>query len=186
MSQNQRKNLRRARNALNELNATLEVNGNAEEFYGMILDLAKTDKFLHCHERDQFLRWWKCMREHDAATLLVVRDGEGTPLVGNLAVQDWRCYYDLLAGVRGGRLSGPAGYVHRLIFERMILDAHQRGLIFDFGGTILPGVEPYVRRWGGQCLPHFRVVKIRNPLTYALWALYRYWKRHRKKTWFSP
>ena len=72
----------------------------------------------------------------------------------------------------------------RTLVERMILDAHARGLTFDFEGSVIPGVERFFRGWGGRCVPKYRAVKIRRCWTYAAWALHRYWTGHRKKRWF--
>lgn len=184
MSKNHWKNLRRARNAMKELDGKIEVNGDVREFFGMMMDLSHTDQFHVTFNAEQFVHWWNRLREQDAAALYVFRDGKGNALTGNIAVWDWRCLYVIVGGVRGGRLTGPEGYVHRLVFEHAILDAHRRNLTFDFEGSVLPGIEPYFRGWGGRCVPKYRAVKIRTPWTYATWVLHRYWTGHRHKTWF--
>jgi len=184
MSKNHRKNLRRARKKIKEINGTIETNGDPAEFHEMLRELAMEDEFrLGCDERT-FVPWLKSLCEADAATLYVCRDGDGQALIGNVAVHDWRCAYAVVGGVRGGRLTGKEGYLHRLVLERMIQDAHNRNLTFDFEGSVLPGVEPYFRRWGGKCVPKYRVIKIGTCWTYAAWALHRYLTRHRTKKWF--
>ena len=185
MSKNHKKNLRRARNALKELDATIEVNSEPEEFLAMAQELRDTSKFRMELDPEKFQRWWVNLRARDAISLYLLRDGEGQALTGNIVVHDWTCSYAIIGGVRGGRLTGPAGYVHRLVFEKIILDAHERGLTFDFEGSVLPGVEPYFRGWGGVCRPKYRVVKARRPWAYAAWCSRRYWTGHRKKAWFA-
>ena len=183
MSHNHSKNLRLARNALKEIGGTIEVSENIQEYYPLMQESAKFNGFPPDRDYARFERWWQAVRRHDAATLYVLRDGQGRMLVGNIAVHDWSCLYAIIAGVRGGRLPGREGYLHRLVFEYMILDAHRRGLTFDFEGSILAGIEPYFRGWGGQCVPKYRVLKIPSPLASLIWHGYRYWTRHRSRQW---
>jgi hypothetical protein len=81
--------------------------------------------------------------------------------------------------------TGLYRYVKRLLIERMICDAHERNLTFDFEGSVLPGIEPFFRGWGGKRVAKYRVTKIPRLWTYMAWSLHGYWTRHRKKRWFA-
>jgi hypothetical protein len=87
-----------------------------------------------------------------------------------------------------------AGGIHRavrhgflmnvLLTQRMIEDAHEAGLDFDFAGTDLPGVEGFFRSFGGQLRPLYRLVKLPSARAYLIWQGYRYFARHRlKRVW---
>ncbi|MCX5654029.1 MAG: hypothetical protein NTY65_05195 [Planctomycetota bacterium] len=184
MDRGHRKDLRNAHKAKEELGGGVEVNGNVAEFYGLVTDLARARGYKVACGQDRFVQWFEVMRGRDAATLYVFRDGDGQALVGTIGCHDRAALYAIVPGTRGGRLTGPGAYLQRLLLERMILDAHARGLVFDFSGSVLTGVEPYFRGWGGRCVPKYRVVKIHTPWTYAAWVLHRYWTGHRKTTWF--
>jgi hypothetical protein len=154
MSKGHRKDLNRARKAMEELNGVIEINGSPAEFLDTVVHGAKGDPHSFRLGLEQFENWWRRMRERDAATMYLFRDGRGKAITATLAVHDWRCAYDIAGGTRaGGARTGPARYVKRLLIERMICDAHHRNVTFDFEGSIDPGVEPFFRGWGGICVP---------------------------------
>jgi len=180
ISKTQRRELRQGKKEMAEQGCTIEVNGSAEEFYELVEGTARRCGFRIPCSRPQFLKWWQVMRERDAATLYVFWDGQHLALEGIVVVRDWTCTYSVIPGTRGGRRTGAGCYAQRLLMERIILDSHERGLIFDFAGSVLPGVELYFRSWGGRCRAVFRAVRIRCPWAYAAWSLHRYWTRHRR------
>jgi len=87
----------------------------------------------------------------------------------------------LAGGIRADARRGPMELWSRVLFDRMIRDSHQRGLTFDFEGSMLPGVEQFFRGWGGVRMPIWRVIKMTKPWTYAMWSLHRFLTGHRKK-----
>ena len=103
-----------------------------------------------------------------------------------MLVHDDRYAYYIASGIRAGARSGRLNLLSRLLVDRMIRSAHERGLTFDFEGSVVPGVEHFFRGWGGRLVVKFRAIKIIRPWTYAGWFLYRYWTRHRKTAWFEP
>ncbi len=73
-----------------------------------------------------------------------------------------------------------------LLFERMIKDALEMGLDFDFEGSSLMGVERFYRGWGGEMRPCFRATKIPSPIVYFGLKARKYLSLHRKKGWIIP
>jgi hypothetical protein len=185
MSKGHRKDLRRAYAAEEELGGRVETADQPEEFFEILLATVAEKAFRFRMNAKAFDVFWRYLRDADAGTLYFFRDGKGRALTATMAVRDGRCAYDLAGGSRPEANSGLGRYVKRLLLERMIVDAHHRGLTFDFEGSTLPGVEQFFRGWGGRCVPKYRLVKIRTPWSYAAWAAHRYWNQHRKKGWFS-
>jgi lipid II:glycine glycyltransferase (peptidoglycan interpeptide bridge formation enzyme) len=75
------------------------------------------------------------------------------------------CYY-LLGGVE--KHAGIPG-VNNLLVQQSIEEARNRGcLIFDFEGSMLPGVEKFFRSFGGELVPYYTVNRAILPLEMLL------------------
>jgi hypothetical protein len=75
------------------------------------------------------------------------------------------CYY-LLGGSRRGE---GAGGVNALLVDRAIGFAREAGCtIFDFEGSMIPGVEKFFRGFGPQLTPYYSVYRAWLPLEIAL------------------
>lgn len=180
-----RRELRVAKAEMEEHHCLIDVDGDPNEFFDLASGTASRKGFKFRCSREQFIRWWQIMRQYDAASMYVYRDADGVAMEGLIAVRDWRCSYSTIPGTRGSKREGLGLYAQRLLFERLILDAHQRNLTFDFAGSVLPGVEPHLRSWGGRCVAAYRCVKIPNPITYGAWSIHSYLMDHRSRTWFG-
>jgi hypothetical protein len=180
-----RNTLRKAHEVVRQLGGTVETTENFEECYALVRQTIDYKSIRHGSDVEVLSAWWKVVRDRQAGQLYVVRESSGQPICATVLAWDHRCAYYLASGIRADARKGPLRELSRLLIERMITDVHTRGLIFDFEGSSLPGVEPYFRRWGGTCLPQYRAVKIVKLLSFAAWSLHRYWTGHRKRTWFT-
>src|SRR5262249_11872295 len=127
---------------------------------------------------ERFAAWWQAIRDHGVGCGYLLRDKAGAPMAADILIWDQRTAYSVLGGIRADLRKDSR--VGTILLERMIRDAHGRGLDFDFEGSALPGVERFMRSFGGELRPMARVVKICSPVTFAVWQTHRYLTRHRK------
>jgi hypothetical protein len=126
-------------------------------------------------------QWWQTVCQHAAGKAYVARGPQGDLLAANLMVYDGHAAYDVAGGMRNeGRGTSLAGV---FLLDRMIRDTHAMGLDFDFEGSVLPGVELFMRRFGGELRRSYRVVKLPSLRAYLVWQAYRYWTGHRLRSW---
>ena len=123
---------------------------------------------------DRITGWWEEVRARDAGRTYILKDGKGNPLCATLAVWDSHTMYCLINGML--ETMRDEGHLNMLLFERMITDAMDAGLDFDFLGSDLLGVERFIRGWGGELRHYFRVIKVPSPLAYTGWKAYSYFK----------
>lgn len=96
---------------------------------------------------------------------VTVRAGD-VPLAGAFVAHDHRVAYYILGGRTDASEGQAAGTL--ALFEA-IEEARRRGLeVFDFEGSILPGIEQFVRGFGGELTPYYTVAKAWLPIEMAL------------------
>lgn len=87
----------------------------------------------------------------DARSLLVARDGEGRLHAAGYFVRDGHFAY-YLVGATEPELRGNGGF--SLVVWQAICEAFERGLGFDFEGSMLPAVERFVSAFAGEPVPY--------------------------------
>ena len=177
-SKTTRKELRRASRDVAEQGFHIEENPTAADMLPLIQDTINAKEFQIDRLGERFAEWWQAIRKHQVGVGYLLRDKVGTPMAADILIWDRRTAYSILGGIRADLRKDSR--VGTILLERMIREAHGRGLDFDFEGSSLPGVERFMRSFGGELRPMARVVKIRSPLTYALWHTHRYFKQHRR------
>ncbi|MGH7855872.1 MAG: GNAT family N-acetyltransferase, partial [Candidatus Binatia bacterium] len=116
--------------------------------------------------------------ERGAAEIWSLVDASGRTVSAALLARDDRFAYYLASGMRPGlRRDFLGNYV---LLQAMIDDTLQRGLSFDFEGSVLPGVEPFFRGFGGEIRYNVRQVRISSVLVYVIWAASRYRNARRR------
>ena len=128
--------------------------------------------------------WWETVQKRKAGMSYLIRDKEGKPACASIMVWDNRTAYALMNGMVPTVRSD--GNINMLLFERMINDALNMGLDFDFEGSSLMGVERFYRGFGGEMRPCFRAVKIPSTVVYLGLKAHKYLTLHRKRGWVSP
>lgn len=93
---------------------------------------------------------------HSCRKIYYAKDKDGNIHAANYFVWDSNSVYYLLSGGVPEYRSSQAQTL--LIYEGIKL-AHVLGKKFDFEGSVLPHVEPFVRRFGGIQKPYFRIWK---------------------------
>lgn len=134
----------------------------AAEKRGLSVEDAPLEAFLALHEqraaaqedwsttdRQTVERIESACRERDARTILLARDPDGQARAGALVVYDGRFAYYLMSAT-DGEVRGSAA----LVVWKAVKRAAERGVGFDFEGSMLPHVEPFVRGFGGVSTPY--------------------------------
>ena len=127
----------------------------------------------------QLPHWWRQVRSRQAGCLYAMTNERDERIGVTALVWDHHTAYYLGGGMK--QELRDASRLNSLLFERMISDAHARGLDFDFEGSRIPGVERFFREWGGELRLTYRALKIPSPLIYAAWVTQRYFERNRSK-----
>lgn len=181
-SKTSRKELRRALREVGEQGLQIDEDPAAADLLPLIQDTIRAKGFRVDHLAERFAAWWDAIRRHQVGRAFLLRDRDGRPMAADLLVWDRHTAYSVLGGIRADLRKGSR--VGTILLERMIREAHGRGLDFDFEGSALPGVERFMRSFGGELRPMIRVVKIRSPLAFAIWQAHRYFTGHRRAwTW---
>jgi hypothetical protein len=180
-SEKQRRNLRKAHEEASASGYTLVVDPPFEEVRPVLAETPALKGYSISRHFAVMPRWWEAVRARDAGRSYLLRDREGRGACAALMVWDHRSAYYLAGGMRGDLRKTARSNL--LLFERMIDDAHERGLDFDFEGSTVPGVEYFFRRLGGELRPFYRVIKIPSPLVFSLWQAHRFLTRHRRRRW---
>lgn len=184
MSEMNRRNLNKARREADEADLSVDNDADVSEIAELLKDTARAKGFSFQRAAARLGPWWDEVRRREAGRLYIIRDGDGAPCAATVMVWDARTAYYLAGGMRDG--TRRSSRLNLLLFERMITDAHEMGLDFDFEGSSLPGVERFFRGWGGQLLQGTRFVKIPSFHTYVLWTAADYVKRGRhRREWVS-
>jgi hypothetical protein len=136
----------------------------AAEKNGMTVAEVELEDFLELHRR-RFARDPQAIEQIDAAAsrhgariVLVARDADGHARAGGYFVHDARFTTYLLAAT-DAEVRGAAS----LVLWEAIKRAAERGTAFDFEGSMLPHVEPFVRSFGGVPTPYSIVWKTPSP-----------------------
>lgn len=177
-SKTSRKEMRRAMREVTEKGYQIRENPSAEEILPLVKDTVAAKDFRFEGLDEKFGHWWQAIRDHGVGCGYLLCDKEGVPMAADVMVWDTHTAYSVVGGIRADLRKDSR--VGTILLQRMIADAHGRGLNFDFEGSVQPGVERFMRSFGGELRPMCRVLKIRAPHTYLAWQIHRYLTRHRK------
>lgn len=112
------------------------------------------------HFTREFLRKFDdVLKKHDARNMYFAVDEQGRIHSAAYVICDNKAAYYLLGGGDPELRSSDAMY---LCLYEAIKDAFSRVQVFDFEGSIVPGIESFVRSFGGEQTPYFQIMKDRT------------------------
>gem|GEM_PF-1735295 len=183
-SKTRRWTLRRACKDASDQNFFVDDHPHISEVLSVLEETAEAKRYSFAHYAHRLPTWWEAVTSRKAGRAYILRDSQGRSVCTSLMVNDHRSAFYLAGGMRRDVRKGFLMNV--LLIHRMIADAHQMGLDFDFAGTVLPGVEGFFRSFGAQLRPSYRLVKFPSPMACLIWQGYRYFSRHRKPwVWYD-
>ncbi|MCL4870650.1 MAG: GNAT family N-acetyltransferase [Anaerolineae bacterium] len=120
------------------------------------------------------VRYATHLQEHGLAKTIGVRDSDGNLIAAVYIVWDrYRSYY-LLGGFNEQVTDRQAGQVAMsfALWDAMCFSRNELGLFeFDLEGSMIPGVELFFRKFGGQLKPFYTISwQKRRLLSYHLWT----------------
>ncbi|MCD6599365.1 MAG: GNAT family N-acetyltransferase [Dehalococcoidia bacterium] len=101
-----------------------------------------------------------CSR-HAARTIFIAKDCLGRVHSALYVVYDNKAMYNLM---QGGDPALRSSGANPLAMWRSIQLAAERGIRYDFEGSMLENVEPFFRHFGARQKPYFRIWKDKRPL----------------------
>jgi hypothetical protein len=174
MRQGHRRDLQKAWKVIAEEGGSVEESTSLDECYQLFRDTVEMKNINLSFNFSSLNRWWQILRAHRSGKIFVAREKDGRPVCATIMISDNRSVFYLASGIRKDARHGPLSLWSRALIDRMIRDAHSRGLIFDFEGSVLQGVEQFFRGWGGRRIVRYRVLKIPSLLAYMLWTAHRF------------
>jgi Acetyltransferase (GNAT) domain len=123
--------------------------------------------------------FWSRIRERGMGRIYTVLNQDKEPLCATMTVWDNKSAYYIAGGLQ--EKIRKQSFINSLLIERMIHDAHEKGLDFDFEGSSVRPIEQFFRGWGGEQRPFVRLIKIPSPVAYLLWSAYHFFKGHRRR-----
>ena len=185
MSQKSRYELRSASTEAEKMGFRVEADSPFPDVKALLVGTARDKGYSMSQYAGQLAPWWSEVKKHNAGKAYVIRDKDGKAVSATVMVWDSHTAYCLATGMDHD-FRKKNSILNMLLFERMICDALEMGLDFDFEGSILRGVETFFRQWGGELRPNYRVIKIPSVIAFAGIKAYWYFKFHRRRCWVSP
>lgn len=131
-----------------------------EEFYEKHQSVFHRQGLAHPFSKTFWLRVQKAAAEHEAGQMFCARDSEGNIHSILFLIWDERYVYQLFGGYMpeySSSQSYPA-----LIYHGIHL-AHEKGLAYDFEGSMVRQIATAFRQFGGTPMPYYRIRKVFNP-----------------------
>lgn len=107
-----------------------------------------------------WMRLYKACKEKESGQILCALDEHGEINAVMYYIWDDRSVYLLMGGAMP-EYSGNQGYP-ALIYHGISF-AHERGLVFDFEGSMIKRIARSYREYGGVPMPYYRIRKVFNP-----------------------
>lgn len=110
--------------------------------------------------KDFWFRLYEACRTRNAGQMFVARDDAENIHAVLYLVWDERYVYQYLGGYMPEFASSQA---YPALTYHGIEVAHEKGLAYDFEGSMLPQVAKSFRQFGGTPMPYYRIRKVFNP-----------------------
>jgi len=120
------------------------------------------------HDDQVLERLFSAGRKKGLLHIVGVRDHTGHLVAANVyGVDAFTLYYLQGASTDSGRRSGAVA----LCFSEGIKMSASLGLVFDFEGSMIRGVEKYIRTFGAEQVEYFAVSRLNTPSVWKISAL---------------
>ena len=140
-------------------NGTLDTEISFDDFWTEHAKVFAKQSLPVPFSRSMFKNLYDACVAHDCGQLLCMRTSEGHVASVVFEVWDERSMYSLVGGSVPEYQSLDT--YHALRWEAMKL-AHEKGLMFDFEGSVIKRITRSVREYGGSPKIYFRIRKIFN------------------------
>lgn len=131
-----------------------------EEFYEKHQNVFRRQGLSHPFSKEFWYRVRKAVEEHGAGQMFCARDSENNIHSLLFLIWDERYVYQLFGGYMP-EFSSSQSYP-ALIYHGIRL-AHEKGLAYDFEGSMVRQIATSFRQFGGIPTPYYRIRKVFNP-----------------------
>lgn len=154
-SKNKRRQLQKA------LSLHAERGLSAEDFYQLHSSFLSEQHRQISYTREFLLVLDRKARRNNQAETIVIRNADGTPYAAAYLVWDQHNMYYLIPCFSALHKDSGAGAL--LVLEALKL-AREKGVIFDFEGSMVRGIANHYRQFGSKPATYYSVEKYYNPL----------------------
>lgn len=176
LNKNKQRELRKLYKAIEAGEISVEENISQEELTELIRKTSDRKKF--DPKTDIVLKLVSRAKEIPAKTFAIRSSEFGVVAFGFLPYDEKAMYNLVNVSVRG--TNSTLRTVNLLLINKAIEFALDNNLVFDFEGSMLPGVESFFREMGGKQVPVYRVQKS-GSIKYSLLRALKQIKNDRKK-----
>ncbi|QEN05681.1 GNAT family N-acetyltransferase [Thiospirochaeta perfilievii] len=144
-----------------EKNFTYEVSDSVDNLYSIEEKTFKRQNLSVPFSKSDVKTLFNAVKENNSGELLIAKSETGVISACVYLVWDKKtCYYILGGADPENRVGSPQAF---LLWEAIKRTA-DRGLEFDFEGSMVPGIEKFFRSFGGERVPYYQVWKHRSKI----------------------
>ncbi len=158
------------------IDLTVRHDMDPEEFYNYHRDTLHRRRREISYTREYFLVLYHHALRRGQGEIISLHDNHGTTLAAAFVVWDNTALYYLIPAFDISRKE--TGASARLPIEAMKL-ASEKGIAFDFEGSMIPGVAKHYQQYGTTAVEYFSVERVYTPLFRLMRWIYRI--KNRKK-----
>ena len=140
---------------------------NAEDFYRFHRDVLASKHKTISYSREFFLVIERKARRLNQCEIISIHNADGVLYAEAFVVWDSRTLYYLIAAQ--DHQYDDSGAMALLVLECIKL-AREKGLVFDFEGSMIPGVAKHFKQFGAKPATYYSVEKF-----YRRWFVIPYW-----------
>lgn len=106
-------------------------------------------------------RLYNAVQGENAGKMICARDGEGNIHSLLYIIWDEKAAYLILGGYMPEFASSQS---YSMLIYHSIKMAHEKGVAYDFEGSMMKNIASSYRQFGGTPTPYYRIRKVFNPL----------------------
>lgn len=110
--------------------------------------------------KEFWLRLYEACRVNNSGQMFCAKDDDGHICALLFLVWDDRSAYQLIGGYMAEYASNQG---HPALIYHAIKVAHEKGLLYDFEGSMIQRIAQARRQFGGTPTPYYRIRKVFNP-----------------------
>lgn len=143
-----------------ERNCHIEINMDSEEFYNEHEQVFKKQGLRCPFSRELWVKLSQKCNQYNSGMTMCARNNEEKAQSLIFLVWDEKSVYQIL----GGNIPEYQKFdTYAYLIWKGIEFAAQKGLKYDFEGSVIPQISRSFREFGGEPKPYFRIRKVFNP-----------------------
>ncbi|HRE42054.1 MAG TPA: hypothetical protein PLG90_12055, partial [Ignavibacteria bacterium] len=158
----QKRKIKKGIKELEENNFSIRILENKvkdSEIENILNFVYRNNDFFKLPKKEKIKNWINYLLINEKLKIFLIEDSKNNIKSLTINVFDNKSMYYIIGSIeKSFRKSNLNSY----LFELMIEDSLKNNLIFNFEGSVIPGVEKYFRSFGGKLMKFYRIVRIKN------------------------